>query len=169
MKNIKNIIACAILGISVLLLSACGDDKQEHSILSEPLMMEDLENQITWTSTVKDRVLCVEYATNRNSFEDRKPFCLKWMAKQYAGYLRKMERRIDEVGVYSKKLPFLPTKEEFIDPAVWKVIWDKYNQQWAKDLIVEQAEEKKEKEREEKEKKEHDAYCKEHRFGWGCF
>jgi hypothetical protein len=164
----KKIVVYALLVFSALLLSACGDDSDDNPILAQPLMMEDLQNQVVWTSAPPARLLCVRYATNPSSFEQDKTVCSAWMKEQYDKYVRKVDDRIKEIGVYEKRLPIAPTQEQFSEPEVWKIIWDKRNKQWEKDLVVYRAEQKKEAEKLAAEKAKHIRECKANKYLWGC-
>ena len=128
---IKKIITHISLVVFMLLLSGCGENP-----MLEPKMMLDLENEIIQHSSLKDRVLCVEYGSDPKTFSGRQPYCSTWMRNQYTGYVTRITT---EMAMTNTDNSTIPTFENFTDPKVWQILWSEEGAKWKQELIQQKA------------------------------
>ncbi len=129
---INKIITKVGLVICALFLAGCDENP-----MLEPKMMLDLESEVTQNSSLKDRVLCVEYGTNPSAFSMRQPFCSNWMQNQYKGYVAKISTEMATANIGSNKSNIaIPTYENFTDPQVWQILWSEDGEKWKQELIA---------------------------------
>ena len=142
MKTIKKIGCIGLLGLSTLILSAC-DDNPMNSAESMAHLERDMD-----AYSLKEKVNCVEYASDPDSFEKRRAVCSKWLYRVYENYNRKPRGSIFYSAVpdteKDEEKP-VPTYEQFTDSEVWQVIWNDNKDEWTKKYAERQERERKEK------------------------
>lgn len=130
MNSIKKIKIIIALVLATCILSCSDENKHDNSLL-KPDMFSRLTKQIVEQASLQERTTCVEYAANPTAFASRQSVCAAWLQKHY--------------NIYAQTTAFIaqdasaPTVKNFIDPAVWQIMWNTYGATWQTDLVTEQA------------------------------
>jgi hypothetical protein len=146
MKTIRKVACMSMLGVSALMLTACGDDNP----MLDPQTLKDVTTVISHHLSTEDLVSCAEYGVYPDKFEYRELVCSRWMNDQYNEYLARKSFQTRFLGANDASNSKSPTLEQFTDPEAWAIIWDKNGKKWQAQLIDEKETERKQEEQRKK-------------------